>query len=56
MKRDLECSFLLYLENKLIIRKVRFFKSYFDDSGDMLYLEQTQACHIFHIPCFNSLV
>ena len=23
---------------------------------DMLYLELTQACHIFHIACFNSLV
>ena len=45
--------FLFYLENKYIIRKVPFFRSFFDDSGDMLYLEQTQACQIFHIACFN---
>ena len=36
--------------------KVSFFKSFFDDSGDMLYLEQTETCHIFHVACFNSLV
>ena len=48
--------FLLYLENKQNIRKVSFFRSFFDDSGDMLYLEQTQECQIFLIACFNSLV
>ena len=47
MKRALECSFLLYLENKYIIRKVPLFKLFFNDSGDTVHLEQTQACHIF---------
>ena len=55
MKGALEWSFLLYLENKWIIGKVPFFRSLFDD-GDMLYFEQAQTCHIFHIVCFNSLV
>ena len=49
MKRALVCSFLLYLENKYIIRKVPLFKLFFNDSGDTVNLEQTQTCHIFHI-------
>ena len=55
MERALECSFSV-LFRKQIIRKVPFIKLFFDDSGDMLYLEQTQGCQIiFHIACFKSL-
>ena len=32
---------------KIKVSKVSFFKSFFDDRGDMLYLEQTKTCHIF---------
>ena len=38
------------------VSKVPSFKSFFDDSSDMLYLDQTDTCHIFHVACFNSLV
>ena len=54
--------FLLHFENKktilnwfkIKVSKVPFFKSL--DSGDMLCLEQTETCHIFHVACFNFLV
>ena len=29
--------------------KVPFFRSFFDDSGHMLSLEQIKTCHIFHV-------
>ena len=41
---------------KIKVPKVLLFKSFFDDIGDMLYLEQTETSHIFHVACFNSLV
>ena len=49
---------LLYISfrKQIIIRKVPFYKLFFDDSGDMLYLGQTQACHIFQKAYFNSPV
>ena len=56
MKIALECSFFIIFRNKEIIRKIPFFRSSFDDSGDIRYLEQTQVCQIFHIACFNSIV
>ena len=47
----------LYLKwFKTKVSKVTFFKSFFDDSGDILYFEQTEICHIFHVACFNYLV
>ena len=62
MKKASENSFLLYLENKKTVLKVikcptfLFFKPFFHDNSDILYLEQTQACHIFPVACFNFLV
>ena len=47
--------YYIYRTNKLSV-KFLFFRSSFDDSGDMLYLQQTQACQIFHIAYFNFLV
>ena len=41
---------------KIKVLKVHLFKSFFEDSGDMSYLEQTETCHIFHVARFNSLV
>ena len=51
----MKCSFFIIFR-KQIIQKVSFFRSFFDDSDDMIFIEQTQACQIFHISCFDSLV
>ena len=46
----------ILFRKQIIIRKAPFYKLFFDDSGDMLYLEQTQTCHMFQKACFNSPV